>query len=219
LVNSLLLTLIAAILVLFVGSMLAFPATGGKIQVGILFDGGATKPSPNWSQVPTFQMALEEINSAGVAVEFHIRNTRDVGANVAQYTQELIDLGVVYINGSQTSANSVVSAPIAVDAGVVYGGVTPSTDVLSGCTEDVVHKGFLPSKMPSAGKGFAPRYGVKMMGNNAKLELGKHRISQEIAELNLSKTSLSGQHAEGMMSKLYSPDQYWDINTLVGISD
>ena len=68
-------------------------------------------------------------------------------------------------------------------------------------------------------EGKAPRYGVKMMGNKAKLELGNHRISQEIDELNLNKTSLSGQHAEGMMSKLYSPDQHWDINTLAGISD
>jgi hypothetical protein len=68
-------------------------------------------------------------------------------------------------------------------------------------------------------EGWAPRYGVKMMGNNAKLELGNHRISQEISELNLSITSLSGQHAEGMMSKLYSPDQHWDINNLAVISD
>jgi len=67
--------------------------------------------------------------------------------------------------------------------------------------------------------GWAPRYGVKMIGNKAKLELGNHRISQEIADLNLSKTSLSGQHAEGMMTKLYSPDQHWDINTLAVISD
>ena len=68
-------------------------------------------------------------------------------------------------------------------------------------------------------EGWAPQYGVKMMGNKAKLELGNHRISQEIAELNLSKTSLNGQHAEGMMSKLYSPDQHWDVNTLAVISD
>jgi ABC-type branched-subunit amino acid transport system substrate-binding protein len=145
-------TLLAAILFLFVGSLLVFAETGTKIQVGILFDGGATKPSPLWAQVPTFQMALEEINSAGVTVEVHMRNTRDVGANVAQYTQELIDKGVVYINGCQGSANAVVSAPIAVDAGVVYGGASPSTDVLSGCTQDVVQKGLPSSKMPAAGK-------------------------------------------------------------------
>jgi hypothetical protein len=68
-------------------------------------------------------------------------------------------------------------------------------------------------------EGWAPRYGVKMMGNKAKLELGNHWISQEITELNLSKTSSSGQHAEGMMTKLYTPDQHWDVNTLAVISD
>lgn len=68
-------------------------------------------------------------------------------------------------------------------------------------------------------EGWAPQYGVKMMGNKAKLELGNHRISQEIAELNLSKNASSGQYAEGMMSKLYSPDQCWDVNTLAVISD
>ena len=68
-------------------------------------------------------------------------------------------------------------------------------------------------------EGWAPRYGVKMMGNKAKLELGNHLISHEIAELNLSKTSSSGQHAEGMMTKLYAPDQHWDVNTLSVISD
>jgi hypothetical protein len=67
-------------------------------------------------------------------------------------------------------------------------------------------------------EGWAPQYGVKMMGNKARLELGTHRISQEIAELNLSKNASSGQYAEGMMSKLYSPDQYWDVNTLAVIS-
>jgi hypothetical protein len=67
-------------------------------------------------------------------------------------------------------------------------------------------------------EGWAPQYGVKMMGHKANLELGNHKISQEIAELNLSKNSLSGQHAEGMMSKLYSPDHHWDVNTLAIIS-
>jgi len=68
-------------------------------------------------------------------------------------------------------------------------------------------------------EGWAPQFGVKMMGNKAKLGLGNHRISQEIAELNLSKNGSSGQYAEGMMSKLYSPDQHWDVNTLAVISD
>jgi hypothetical protein len=40
-----------------------------------------------------------------------------------------------------------------------------------------------------------------------------------MAELGLSKTSMSGQQGEGMMSKLYSPDQHWDMNTLARISD
>lgn len=62
---------------------------------------------------------------------------------------------------------------------------------------------------------WAPRYGMKMLGHKANLELGNHRISQEIADLELSKNSLSGQYAEGMMSKLYSPDQHWDVNTLL----
>ena len=73
--------------------------------------------------------------------------------------------------------------------------------------------------MHSLVEGRAPRYSSKMMGFKAKLELGNHRISQEIAELKLSKTSMSGQHGEGMMSKLYSPDQHWDMNTLARISD
>jgi len=78
----------------------------------------------------------------------------------------------------------------------------------------VKQQGFLHTLV----EGMAPRYGLKMMGHKAKLELGNHKISQEIAELNLSKNSLSGQHAEGMMSKLYSPDRHWDANTLAAIS-
>ena len=67
-------------------------------------------------------------------------------------------------------------------------------------------------------EGWAPKYGVKPMGYKATLELGNHRISHEIAALELSQTSLSGQYADGMMSKLYSPDQHWDVNTLALIS-
>jgi hypothetical protein len=68
-------------------------------------------------------------------------------------------------------------------------------------------------------EGSAPRYGLKMLGNKAELELGNHWISQEIAELNLSKTSLAVQHTEGMMTKLYTPNQRWDVNTLAVVSD
>ncbi len=67
--------------------------------------------------------------------------------------------------------------------------------------------------------GWAPQYGVKMMGHKAKLELGAHRINQEIVELNLSKTSSSGQYAEGVMSKLHGPDQQWNVNTLAVVSE
>ena len=67
--------------------------------------------------------------------------------------------------------------------------------------------------------GWAPRYGVKMMGHKAKLELGDHRISREIAELNLSKASSTGQYAEGVMSKLHAPDQQWDVDTLAFVSE
>ena len=67
-------------------------------------------------------------------------------------------------------------------------------------------------------EGMAPRYGFKMMGHKAKLKLENHKICQEIVELNLSTNSLSGQNAEGMMSKLYSPDRHWDVNTLAAIS-
>jgi len=67
--------------------------------------------------------------------------------------------------------------------------------------------------------GWAPKYGVKMMGHSAKLELGDHRISQEISELHLSKTSSSGQYAEGVMSKLHDPDQQWNVNTLAVVSE
>ena len=58
-----------------------------------------------------------------------------------------------------------------------------------------------------------------MMGHNANPELGAHRISQEISELNLSKTSSSGQYAEGVMSKLHAPDQQWNVNTLAVVSE
>lgn len=66
---------------------------------------------------------------------------------------------------------------------------------------------------------WAPRYGIKTIVNKAKLEFGNHRISQELTELNLNKNTSSGQYAEGMMSKLFSPDQYWDVGTLAVISD
>jgi hypothetical protein len=65
--------------------------------------------------------------------------------------------------------------------------------------------------------GWAPRFGAVMMGNVARLELGEHRISEELAELDLSKTARSGQYAEGMMTKLHDPDQRWNVDTLAPI--
>lgn len=62
--------------------------------------------------------------------------------------------------------------------------------------------------------GWAPRLGAVMMGKVARLELGEHRISKELADLNLSKTARSGQYAEGMMTKLHDPDQRWNVDTL-----
>ena len=67
-------------------------------------------------------------------------------------------------------------------------------------------------------EGSALRYRLKMTGK-AELELGNHRISREIAGLNLSKKSLGVQYVDGMMTKLYAPDQRWDLNTLAVVSD
>jgi len=66
---------------------------------------------------------------------------------------------------------------------------------------------------------YAPRFGMKMMGSMAELELGNHSISKELSELSLSKTARSGTYAEGMMMKLNDPDKRWDVETLEVISD
>jgi hypothetical protein len=67
--------------------------------------------------------------------------------------------------------------------------------------------------------GRAPRLGAVMMGNVARLELGEHQISKELADLDLSKIARSGQYSEGMMTKLHNPDQRWNVDTLVPISN
>ena len=71
--------------------------------------------------------------------------------------------------------------------------------------------------MHALADGWAPRLGVVMMGNVARLELGEHRISKELADLDLSKVARSGQYAEGMMSKLHDPDKRWNVETLAPI--
>jgi len=68
-------------------------------------------------------------------------------------------------------------------------------------------------------EGWSPRYRLKMVGSKAELELGSHWISQEIAGLNLSNTSLAVLHTDGMMTKLYTPNLRWDVNTLAVVPD
>ena len=63
-------------------------------------------------------------------------------------------------------------------------------------------------------EGWAPKFGAVRMGSVAELELGEHRISREIAGLNLSRTARTGLYAEGAMTKLYDPDQRWSGDTL-----
>jgi hypothetical protein len=60
---------------------------------------------------------------------------------------------------------------------------------------------------------YVPKFGMQMMGNAGEVELGDHRISRQLAKLGLGK-AISGQYAEGMMTKLYDPDRMWDVETL-----
>jgi hypothetical protein len=69
--------------------------------------------------------------------------------------------------------------------------------------------------MHALSDGKATLLGSVMMGNVARLELGVHQISKELADLNLSKIARSGQYAEGVMAKLYAPDKRWNVDTLV----
>jgi len=68
-------------------------------------------------------------------------------------------------------------------------------------------------------EGWAPKFGAVTIGSVAELELGEHGISNELAELNLSKTARSGLYGEGVMTKLHDPDQRWNADTLDIISD
>lgn len=67
-------------------------------------------------------------------------------------------------------------------------------------------------------EGWAPKFGATRMGSVARLELGEHGISKELAELNLSKTARSGLYGQGVMTKLHDPDQRWNADTLEIIS-
>ena len=62
--------------------------------------------------------------------------------------------------------------------------------------------------------GWAQRLGTTMIGKMAQLELGEHPISEELRELNLKENAYSGQYADGVMTKLYDPDQQWNVDTL-----
>jgi hypothetical protein len=73
--------------------------------------------------------------------------------------------------------------------------------------------------MRTSVEGWAPKFGETMLGSGAELELGNHRISKELAELNLSKRARGGMYAEDMMTKLYDPDIRWNVDTLRKISD
>ena len=63
-------------------------------------------------------------------------------------------------------------------------------------------------------EGWAPKFGAVKMGSIAELELGQHEISNELAELNLSKTARRGLYGEGVMTKLHDPDRRWNADTL-----
>jgi hypothetical protein len=64
----------------------------------------------------------------------------------------------------------------------------------------------------------APKFGKKSLGRCGKLELGSHRISEELKELRMSKAAWSGFCGDGTMAKLYDPDILWDKETLKPLS-
>lgn len=59
---------------------------------------------------------------------------------------------------------------------------------------------------------------LKMLGRCGELELGSHKISEELKNLKMSKSAWSGLSGEGAMSKLHDPDQQWDKETLKIVS-
>jgi hypothetical protein len=68
--------------------------------------------------------------------------------------------------------------------------------------------------MHSLAEVYAPKFGQKTLGRCGELELGSHRISEELKSLELSKSAWSGFCGDGTMAKLYDPDQRWDKETL-----
>jgi hypothetical protein len=68
--------------------------------------------------------------------------------------------------------------------------------------------------MHALADGWASQLGTVMMGNVARLELGEHRIGKELVDLGIGENARSGQYIEGMITKLYEPDQLWNVDTL-----
>lgn len=64
-------------------------------------------------------------------------------------------------------------------------------------------------------EGWAQNLGTRLMGKTSRLELGEHRISKELRSLEISSNAFCVQHAEGAMTKLYDPDQEWNVESLV----
>ena len=67
-------------------------------------------------------------------------------------------------------------------------------------------------------EGCAAKFGQKILGRCGELELGSHRISDELRNLKMSKSSWLGFSGENTMSKLYDPDQQWDKSTMKLVS-
>ena len=67
-------------------------------------------------------------------------------------------------------------------------------------------------------EGRARKYGKNMLGRCGELELGSHKISEELKNLKMSKSAWRGLSGEGTMSKLHDPDQQRDKETLKIVS-
>ncbi|MBW1855431.1 MAG: hypothetical protein JRJ00_12265 [Deltaproteobacteria bacterium] len=67
-------------------------------------------------------------------------------------------------------------------------------------------------------EGRAAKFGQKILGKCGELELGSHRISDELRNFKMSKSSWIGFSGENTMSKLYDPDQRWDKDTMKLVS-
>jgi hypothetical protein len=62
-------------------------------------------------------------------------------------------------------------------------------------------------------EGWIPKIGSTMRRTIAEIELGRHPIGKELADLDLGK-SAKVTYGEGAMTKLHEPDQRWNADTL-----